>query len=237
MWSGGKDPLKEQKDKRMKTKWWPNTHVFQVTERGTGLALALQRSATFWRPTYQLLSYPSISTMGGTGGGKVNDIIIRNKFNYSQWGLKCSKPITLECERHGKSWGMCVCVGGVLHSTASFSGMLSTLNWVLCSTRQLMSFPLSEAFGARRYSLVTVTVSSAPVFEFSVQLPLAVVTHLILAAGRPSLDSQRATTTGWVPLLTVTMEAEFTGLAGGRVGEKMRRWKVEDHRRERQRED
>lgn len=66
-----------------------------------------------------------------------------------------------------------------------------------------------------RYSLVMVTVLSAPALDTIVPLPLAVVTHEIWAAGRPSKDSQRATTTGLVPASTVTMEAEFWGLADG----------------------
>lgn len=68
-----------------------------------------------------------------------------------------------------------------------------------------------------RYSLVTVTVLSAPGLDAVVALPLAEVTQEIWAAGRPSTDSQRATTTGLVPASTVTMEAEFWGLADGRM--------------------
>ncbi len=98
---------------------------------------------------------------------------------------------------------------GVLHCTASFKGKLSGLTWVLCATTQLMSFPLSAAVGTMRYSLVTVTVLSAPGLDTVVALPLAVVTQDILAAGRPSTDSQRATTAGLVSASTVTTEAEF----------------------------
>lgn len=86
---------------------------------------------------------------------------------------------------------------------------------VLCATAQLMSFPLSAAPGTMRYSLVNDTVLSSPVFDTVVALPLAVVTQEIWAAGRPFKDSQRATTTGLVPATTVTVEAEFWGLADG----------------------
>lgn len=78
-----------------------------------------------------------------------------------------------------------------------------------------MSFPLSAAVGTMRYSLLTVTVLSVPGLVTVVALPLAVDTQVIPAAGRPSTDSQRATTTGLVPAATVTMEAEFWGLADG----------------------
>lgn len=78
-----------------------------------------------------------------------------------------------------------------------------------------MSLPLSAAVGTMRYSLLTVTVSSVPGLDTVVALPFAVVTQEILAAGRPSADSQRATTTGLVPASTVTKEAEFWGLADG----------------------
>lgn len=98
---------------------------------------------------------------------------------------------------------------GVLHRTASFNGKLSGLTWVLCATTQLMSLPLSAAVGTMRYSLLTVTVLSAPGLDTVVALPPAVVTQEIWAAGRPSTDSQRATTTGLVPASTLTMEAEF----------------------------
>lgn len=66
-----------------------------------------------------------------------------------------------------------------------------------------------------RYSLLMVTVLSALTLDTAVALPLAVVTHLTWEAGRPSTESQRATTTGLVPASTVTMDAEFWGLAGG----------------------
>lgn len=92
---------------------------------------------------------------------------------------------------------------------ASFSGKLSALSCVLCTTTQLMSFPLSAAVGTIMYSLLTVTVLLAPGLDTVVALPLAVVTQEIWAAGRPSIESQRATTTGLVPASTVTMEAEF----------------------------
>lgn len=124
-------------------------------------------------------------------------------------------PIMLQMlhEHRRKSWNnvvSCVCVWVcVLHRTASFNGKLSGLTWVLCATTQLMSFPLSAAVGTMRYSLLTVTVLSVPGLETVVALPLAVVTQEIFAAGRPSTDSQRATTTGLVPASTVTMEAEF----------------------------
>lgn len=78
-----------------------------------------------------------------------------------------------------------------------------------------MSFPLSAAVGIMEYSLVTVIVLSAADLDTVVPLPLAVVTQEIVAAGRPLTDSQRATTTGAVPAFTVTMEAEFSGLADG----------------------
>lgn len=106
---------------------------------------------------------------------------------------------------------------GVLHCTASFMGKLSALTWVLCATTQLMSLPLSAAVGTMRYSLVIVTVLSAPGVDTVVPLPLAAVTQEISAAGRPFRDSQRATTTGLVPASTVTVEAEFWGLADGRI--------------------
>lgn len=106
-------------------------------------------------------------------------------------------------------------VCGVLHWTASFIGKLSGLTWVLCVTTQLMSFPLSVAVGTMRYSLLIVTVLSAPGLDTVVPLPLAVVTQEIWAAGRPSKDSHRATTTGLVPASTVTTVAEFWGLADG----------------------
>lgn len=88
-------------------------------------------------------------------------------------------------------------------------GKVSGLSRVLCSTTQLRSFPLSAAVGIMRYSLLIVTVLSDPGLDTVVSLPLAVVTHLILAAGRPSTDSQRATTAILDSATTVTMEAEF----------------------------
>lgn len=81
-----------------------------------------------------------------------------------------------------------------------------------------MSFPLSAAVGTMRYSLFTVMVLSAPGLDAVVALPLAVVTHEICATGRPSTDSHLATTTGLVPASTVTIEAEFRGLADGGMG-------------------
>lgn len=84
-----------------------------------------------------------------------------------------------------------------------------------------MSFPLSSGVGTIRYSLVTVTVLLAPGLGTVVTLPLAVVSQVIWAAGRPSLDSQRATATGLVPSTTVMMEAEFWGLADGWIDARM----------------
>lgn len=101
---------------------------------------------------------------------------------------------------------------------ASFIRKLSGLAWVRWDTKQLMSLPLSAAVGTSMYWLDTVTVLSAPAVEAEVALPLTAVTHVIWAAGRPSADSQRATTTGLAPAatveaITVTPEAEFLGLA------------------------
>lgn len=76
---------------------------------------------------------------------------------------------------------------------------------------------MSAAVGTKWYSLLTVTVLSVPGFDTVVALPFAVVTQEIWATGRPSTDSQRATTTGLVPASTVTMEAEFRGLADGQI--------------------
>lgn len=102
-----------------------------------------------------------------------------------------------------------------LHWTASCILKLWGVTCVLCSTTQLMSLPLSAAVGTIRYSLMMVTVLSAPALDSTVALPLAVVTQTILAAGRPSADSQRATTTGLELSTAVTTEARFWGLAGG----------------------
>ena len=77
------------------------------------------------------------------------------------------------------------------------------------------------------YSLVTVTVLSLPGLDTDVPLPLAVVTQEIWAAGRPSTDSQRATTTGLVPATSVTIEAAFWGLADGRMDGLMRGRRVD----------
>lgn len=114
-----------------------------------------------------------------------------------------------------------------LHWISSCIGNLSGLTWVLWATTQVMSFPLSSAVGTIRYSLVTVTVLLAPGLGTVVALPLAVVSQVIWAAGRPSTDSQRATATGLVPSTTVMMEAEFWGLADGR----MRGWRLDVERK------
>lgn len=66
----------------------------------------------------------------------------------------------------------------------------------------------------------------APGLDTVVALPLAVVSQVIWAAGRPFADSQSATTTGLVPSSTVTMEAEFWGLADGRMDGLMQGWRV-----------
>lgn len=62
--------------------------------------------------------------------------------------------------------------------------------------------------------LWTVTVLSAfSVFIGVVSFPLSAVDQEMVAAGRPLDDSHRATMTGVVPAVTVTVVAMFFGLA------------------------
>lgn len=49
-----------------------------------------------------------------------------------------------------------------------------------------------------------------------VTFPLSVVDQEMVAAGRPLDDSQRATMTGVLPAVTVTVVAMFFGLAVGK---------------------
>lgn len=108
----------------------------------------------------------------------------------------------------------------ILHSTTSFIGKLSGWAMVRCDTTQVMSLPLSVGWGASMYSLWTVTVLSGLfVFGGVVAFPLSVVDQEMDAAGRPLNDSQRATTTGVLLAVTVTVLAVFLGLA---VGERER---------------
>lgn len=65
------------------------------------------------------------------------------------------------------------------------------------------------------------TVLLTPGLDTCEALPLAVVSQVIWAAGRPFADSQRATTTGLAPSTTVTTEAKFWGLADGWIDAKM----------------
>lgn len=97
----------------------------------------------------------------------------------------------------------------------SLSGMLWGLSSVRWLMTQLMSLPLSAGLGTSRYSLLTVTMLSVPGLVTTVPLPLTTVTHFSWAGGFPLADSQRATTTGLSPAVTVTMDAEFLGLAEG----------------------
>lgn len=70
------------------------------------------------------------------------------------------------------------------------------------------------------YSLWTVTVLSGLfVFGGVVAFPLSVVDQEMDAAGRPLNDSQRATTTGVLLAVTVTVLAVFLGLAVGKERE------------------
>lgn len=102
----------------------------------------------------------------------------------------------------------------ILHSTTSFIGNLSGWAMVRCVTTQVMSLPSSVGCGASMYSLWTVTVLSRLfVFGSVVAFPLSVVDQDMVAAGRPLNDSQRATMTGVLPAVTVTILAVFFGLA------------------------
>lgn len=114
---------------------------------------------------------------------------------------------------------------GDLQRTASFILKLSGFSRVLCSTTQLMSFPLSLGVGTMRYSLDTVTVLSVPAFFVVVSLPLAVVTQDILAAGSPFADSHLATVVFSVPASTDTVDAEFSGLADD-INQKLKKQKL-----------
>lgn len=104
----------------------------------------------------------------------------------------------------------------ILHSTESLTGKTQGRSCVLCSTRQVTSLPLSSGVGTSRYSLRTVTVPSGPLVVLVEWLPPTDASHLTVAAGLPSADSHRATTSDLEPAWTVTTLAEFLGLAGGR---------------------
>lgn len=113
-----------------------------------------------------------------------------------------------------------------LHSTESLTGKTHGRSWVLWSTRQVTSLPLSAGVGTRRYSLRTVTVPSGPLTAMVEWFPPTDASHLMVAAGFPSAASHRATTTDLELAWTVTTLAEFFGLAKGAEGQiwKTERW-------------
>lgn len=59
-------------------------------------------------------------------------------------------------------------------------------------------------------------LSGLSVFSGVVTLPFSAVDQVMVAAGRPLDDSQRATMTGVLPAETVTVVAMFFGLAVGK---------------------
>lgn len=102
-----------------------------------------------------------------------------------------------------------------LHSTESLTGKTHGRSCVLWSTRQVTSLPLSAGVGTKRYSLRTVTVPSGPLMVVVEWFPPTDASHLMVAAGFPSAASHWATTTDLEPAWTVTILAEFFGLAKG----------------------
>lgn len=81
---------------------------------------------------------------------------------------------------------------------------------------------MSAGVGTKRYSLRTVTVPSGPFVVVVEWLPPTDASHLMVAAGFPSAASHWATTTDLEPAWTVTILAEFLGLA--REAERKRKY-------------
>lgn len=100
-----------------------------------------------------------------------------------------------------------------LHSTESLTGKTHGRSCVLWSTRQVTSLPLSAGVGTKPYSLRTVTVPSGLLMVVVEWFPPTDASHLMVAAGFPSAASHWATTTDLELAWTVTILAEFFGLA------------------------